>query len=96
MEFVLVRPLKCLSNGHIFHVERELWDHLSHLTYDGEGEVAWPEHLDDLHALSQGMEDFNEIKVCSLLTHTHFATIHHNCVAHYLITLCTHSSSSMI
>lgn len=38
--------------------------------YDGEGKVAWPEHLDDFHVLMEGMEDFNETKVCSLLAHT--------------------------
>jgi len=33
----------------------ELWDHLSQIMYDGEGEVAWLEHLDDFHALMEGM-----------------------------------------
>jgi len=54
-ESIIAHPSKCLSNGHIFHVEREFWNHLSQLMYDGEGEVAWPEHLDDFHALMEYM-----------------------------------------
>jgi len=28
--------------------------------HDGEGEVAWLEHLDDFHALMENVEGFNE------------------------------------
>lgn len=38
--------------------------------YDGEGKLAWPEHLNEFHVLMEGMEDFNETEVCSLLAHT--------------------------
>jgi len=38
--------------------------------YYGEDEVAWPEHLDDFHALIQEMKVLNETKVYSLLAHT--------------------------
>ncbi len=40
MDFVIVRSLKCMSNGHIFHIEREFLDHLSQIMYDGQGKVA--------------------------------------------------------
>lgn len=42
MEYGTVHPLKCLFNGHIFEVEREFWNDLLEITYDGEGGVAWP------------------------------------------------------
>jgi len=37
--------------------------------YDGEGKVAWFEHLDAFHVPMEGMEDFNEREVSSLLAH---------------------------
>ena len=70
MEFVIVHPPKCLSNENVFHVEREFWDDLSQIMYDGEREVAWLEHLDDFHALMEDMEYFIETEVCLLLSHT--------------------------
>lgn len=70
MEFFIVHPPKCLSNIHIFDVEREFWDEFSKITYDGEGELAWPEHLDYFHVLMENTEGFNETKVYTLLAHT--------------------------
>jgi len=70
MEFVIVNPLQCLSNRHSFEVKREFLDDLLEITYDGEGEVSWPEHLDDFHAFMDNVEGFNEIEVCMLLAHT--------------------------
>jgi len=40
MDIVVVNPLQCLSNGNPFDVEREFFDDLSELTYDGEGDVV--------------------------------------------------------
>jgi len=70
MEFVVVHPPKCLSNGHTFHVESEFWDDLSQIASDDEGKVAWFENLDDFHALMENVEGFIGIKVFSLLAHT--------------------------
>jgi len=50
-----------MSKTHSFEVTKEFFDHLSELTYDAEGEVAWPKHLDDFLAFLGNEEDFNEL-----------------------------------
>jgi len=40
MDIVVVNPPWGLSNTHSFEVTKEFFDHLSELTYDGEGEVV--------------------------------------------------------
>lgn len=70
MDIIIVNPLHCLSNEPPFEIEREFFDELSELMYDGEGEVAWPKYLNDFHELMENVEGFNETEVCMLLAHT--------------------------
>lgn len=70
MVIVIVDCPQFLSNRHPFEVEREFYDHLWELVYDGEGDVAWPKHLDDFHAFIENFEGFDEVEVSMLLAHT--------------------------
>ena len=70
MDIVIVNPLQCLSNRHPFEVEREFFDDLSELAYDGEGEFPYPEHLDDFHAFMENVEGFDEVEFSMVLAHT--------------------------
>lgn len=49
---------------------REFYDLLSDFTYDGEGEVAWPEYLQDFLAFLEDADEFYEEYVNLLLSHT--------------------------
>ena len=40
MDIVVVNHLRYLSNAHLLEVTKDLFDHLSEIMYDGEGEVA--------------------------------------------------------
>jgi len=70
MDIFIVNAPQCLSNGHPFEVKTEFFDDLSKLAYDGEGEVAWPEHLDDFYAFMENVEGFNEVEAYMLFAHT--------------------------
>jgi len=48
----------------------EFYDLLSEFTYDGEGKVAWPEHLHEFLAFLEDAEEFDEVEVNVLLSIT--------------------------
>ena len=70
MDIVSVHPLQCLSNAHPFQIMKEFYDLLSELTYDDEGMLAWPEHLNDFLAFLEDVEKLDEVEVNILLSTT--------------------------
>jgi len=59
-----------LCNAHPFKFTKEFFDDLSEITYDGEGGVACPKHLNDFLTFFGNEEDFDEVEVNMLLAYT--------------------------
>lgn len=66
----MVNALQFFSNAHSFEVMKELFDHFSKLTNDGEGEVARPKNLDGFIAFFGNEEDFDDVEVNMLPAYT--------------------------
>jgi len=67
----------------------EFYDLLSEFTYDGEGEVAWPENLHDFLSFVEDVEEFDQVKFKSCF-HTHFTNPRKDGATTYLTIACTH------
>ena len=51
-------------------ISEKIFDLLSNHTYDGEGEVSWPEHLHNFVSMIQEEDEFFDEQVGLLLTYT--------------------------
>lgn len=59
-----------MSHAKPINITREFYDLLSKFTYNGEGEVAWHEYLHDFLAFLEDVDEFDEVEVSKLLSHT--------------------------
>ena len=70
MDSCTLLPPRCFSNHEYVTITREFFNLLSTYKYDGEGEVAWPEHLDDFHALMERLEAPTKTSLYTSRKHT--------------------------
>ena len=76
-------------------ITREFFDHLSTYTYDGEGEVAWPEFLHDFLSMLHEEDGCSDEQANLLLAYT-LVNPHISGCAAYWLTACTCLSTFVI
>jgi len=54
----------------LLDIARDFFYLFSEFTYDGEGEVAWPEYLHNFFAFLEDADEFYEEEVNLLFSHT--------------------------
>lgn len=69
MDSITLIPLRCLSHAEPLNITREFFDLLSEFTYDGEGEVAWLEYLEDFYAFLDNENEFYAEEVSLILSY---------------------------
>ncbi len=70
MESFTLNPPRCFSHAEPIHITREFFDLLSTYTYDGEGKVAWLEHLYNFFSMIYEEDEFTDKQTDLLLAFT--------------------------
>ncbi len=70
MEACILLPPSCFSNHEDVSISGKLFDLLSTHTYDGEGEVAWPEDLHNFLSMIHEEDEFTDEHASLLLAFT--------------------------
>ena len=70
MESCILLPPRCFPNHEDVSILRKLFNLLSTHTHDGEGEVAWPEHLHNFLSMIYEEDEFTDQEYGLLLAYT--------------------------
>jgi len=70
MESFTLLLLRCFSNHEDVSITGEFFDLLSNFTYDGEGEVAWPEYLHDFISMLHEEDYFSDEQDSLMVAYT--------------------------
>lgn len=70
MTYVTVYPQTCLSYGEYFQVSEDLWNDLSHNTYDGEGKSSFLIHIVSFTGFNERHEIQEDYVACLLFSST--------------------------
>ena len=70
MESCILLPPRFFSNSEDVSISRKLFNLLSTHTYDGEGEMAWPEYLHNFLSMINEEDEFTDEQANLMLAFT--------------------------
>jgi len=70
MDSVTLTPPQCFSRAEPLNITSDIFDLLFEFTYDGEGEVVWPEYLEEFYEFLDNTDELYAEEVSCLLSYT--------------------------